>query len=688
MKVLVVDDNINARKLLVKMLVANNYEASEAINGKEALKFLKTSKPDLIISDIMMPEMDGFIFIREVKKNPETKDIPFVFYTAHYVSEKDHLLATALGASRFIVKPVEPRELINEIQNVLNEYEAGLIKPVEPIVQTEEEYLTKYSERVVTKLEEKYSELEKTKNFLDAVLSNMDDCVIVVDPQLNVTYYNNKVTEVAGSDVKLGEKLPHIIFPYETIDLKIVSHETFETTITNKEGKIIYFEGIVSPTIKESGESTGYILVFRDVTQRKRNEAEILEKNRELSTLYSVATIAAESFDRKELLQVILREMTAFIGVACGSAYLIDENTGEANLWAHQGLSADFVEKVRCLPIDDPSVVAVLESKKPFVSQEPLLCNKHITSTEKEHNIKNVIIFSLRSHEKVIGFVNLTIPFDREISDDDMRVMESVGNEVGIAVENVRLFEETKKAYDELKLLDEMKNEFLSNVSHELKTPLVSIKGYSELMCDESLGALNEKQKKAMEVVSRNSERLRHLIDSLIYLTIEKAKKIEFRFNLIQIVDVINQAVSDVHPMIEKKGLTIITDMPDELPKVNGDTDRLTEVIINLIDNAVKFTPKGGEITIAACEEPEMIHITVKDTGVGIPKDAISKLFKRFYQVDASTTRRYGGTGLGLYITKSIVKMHNGQIWVESEEGVGTTFHILLPKICSTSLDE
>ncbi len=688
MKVLVVDDNINARKLLVKMLVANNYEADEATNGKKALEYLKTSKPDLIISDIMMPEIDGFTFIREIKKNPDTKDIPFVFYTAHYVSEKDHLLATSLGASRFIVKPVEPRELINEIQNVINEYEAGLITLVEPLVETEEEYLKKYSERVVRTLEDKYSELEKTKNFLYAVLSNMHDCVVVVDPQLNVTYYNSKVADIIGYEIKLGEKLPHNIFPYETINLKLVSHDTFETTLTNKEGKTIYFEGIVSPTIKESGESTGYILVFRDVTQRKRSQEEILAKNRELSTLYSVAAIAAESFDWKELLQVVLRELTDFIGVACGRVYLIDENKEEAALWAHQGLSAEYMEKVHYLSIDEPFIVRVLKSKKPIVSQEPFHCNKYVIEGEKESKIKNIVIFSLRSHEKVIGFVDLAVPFDHDIGDDDMRVLESVGNEVGIAVENIRLFEETKKAYDELRSLEKMKDDFLSNVSHELKTPLVTITGYSDLMCDESLGALNEKQKKAMGVLNRNSKRLRHLIDSLVYLSLEKAGKVGCKFVLLQTVDIIKQAVLDTLPVVENNNLTLTTDVPNELPMIYGDVERLIDVITNLIDNSIKFTPSGGEITVAAREETEDIHITVSDTGIGIPSNLLSKIFDRFYQVDASTTRQYGGTGLGLHIVKSIIDMHNGQIWAESEKGVGTTFHILLHKKRSSNLDE
>ena len=685
MKVLVVDDNINARKLLVKMLVANNYEANEAINGKEAMAFLKTSKPDLIVSDIMMPEMDGFTFIREIKKYPNTKDIPFVFYTAHYVSEKDRLLALSLGASRFIVKPVEPRELLDEIKNVLNEYEAGLITPVEPLVETEEEYLKKYSERVVKKLEEKYSELEKTKVFLDTVLGEMDDCVIAVDPKINVNYYNSKVEEIMGSNVTLGKKLPHILFPYETVDLKLVSHNTFETTLTNKDETKIYFEGIVSPTAKESGESTGYILVFRDVTQRKRSQEEILAKNRELSTLYSIATIAAGSFDRKELLQVVLRELTDFIGVACGSVYLIDENKGEAALWAHQGLSTEYMEKVRYLSIDEPLIVKVLKSKKSFVSHEPFHCNKYVIESEIKSNTNNILTFSLRSHEKVIGFIDMVVPLDRKISDDDMRVLESVSNEVGIAVENIRLFEETKKAYEELKSLDKMKNEFLSNVSHELKTPLVSIKGYSELMCNEALGTLNEQQLKAMEVVSRNTERLRHLIDSLMYLSMERAGKVECTFVSVQVAEMIKQAVFDTHSIADKNNLTITTNVPDDLSTINGDVNKLTDVITNLIDNAIKFTSSGGEITISACEETNNIHITVSDTGIGIPSKLLSKIFDQFYQVDASTTRRYGGTGLGLYIVKKIVEMHHGQIWVDSEKGVGTTFHILLPKKGPTS---
>ena len=198
MKVLVVDDNQNDRKMLSKLLVSNGYEPVEACNGIEALEAVKSSKPDLIISDIMMPEMDGFTLLRELNKDETTRDIPFIFYSAHYISEKDKELATSLAASRFIIKPVEPKEILSEIQAVLKEYKAGLIKPVEPLIGTDEAYLSQYSERLFHKLEEEYHELELTKNFLNTVLEDILDGVVVMDTDMKVIYCNKSMQKIMG----------------------------------------------------------------------------------------------------------------------------------------------------------------------------------------------------------------------------------------------------------------------------------------------------------------------------------------------------------------------------------------------------------------------------------------------------------------------------------------------------------
>ncbi len=199
------------------------------------------------------------------------------------------------------------------------------------------------------------------------------------------------------------------------------------------------------------------------------------------------------------------------------------------------------------------------------------------------------------------------------------------------------------------------------------------------MISDGTLGDVNEQQKKAVMTVIRNSERLRRLVDSLLYLSRAQAGKIHYSFENVQIVEVINNSIQDVALQAESKNITIEKNLPDKLPVFTADTDKLMDVLINLFDNAVKFTPESGIITISSDVEDNSLHISVQDTGIGIPEDKIPNLFQRFYQVDASGKRKYGGAGLGLYICKKIVEDHAGNIWVESTEGKGSTFHIILP---------
>lgn len=223
-----------------------------------------------------------------------------------------------------------------------------------------------------------------------------------------------------------------------------------------------------------------------------------------------------------------------------------------------------------------------------------------------------------------------------------------------------------------------MKSEFLSNVSHELKTPLVSIRGYSELMYDDKLGALTPTQRKSLEAIIRNTDRLTRLIESLLFLSVQQIGKPALEMKKQSVGDIITASMADMKIQAERKNITLAKELPAHL-EVMGDRDRLTEVFMNLLDNAIKFTHPGGRVTVKAWEEDNTVHVTVADTGIGIPENVVPYLFQRFYQVDASLTRRYGGTGLGLYISKSIVDAHGGGIWIESKVGVGTTVHVRLP---------
>lgn len=239
--------------------------------------------------------------------------------------------------------------------------------------------------------------------------------------------------------------------------------------------------------------------------------------------------------------------------------------------------------------------------------------------------------------------------------------------------------EDLAKANKELTSLDRMKDEFLSNLRHELKTPLIPIKGYSELMFEGALGELSDKQKSAMEKVMLSSERLKRLIDSLLYVSITEAGDVEYSFVPLRISEVISSAVLNRSPELTSKGQTVETKFPDDLPLIEGDLEYLEDAFVNIIDNASKFTPNKGTIYLSAIREDEKIHLRITDNGVGIPEESISHIFERFYQVDGSSTRKYGGNGLGLYICKKIIESHNGTVWAESKEGVFTTIHVSLP---------
>ncbi|SFM76933.1 PAS domain S-box protein [Methanolobus profundi] len=239
--------------------------------------------------------------------------------------------------------------------------------------------------------------------------------------------------------------------------------------------------------------------------------------------------------------------------------------------------------------------------------------------------------------------------------------------------------EELAKKNEELKSLDRMKDEFISNLSHELKTPLISIKGYSELVHDEVLGPLNSRQKNAMKTVLDKYDHLSFLMDSLIYMSIVKSGKVHYRLDPIRVVDSLNKVIDYFKFQSQDKALILLIDIEDDLPLIKGDVEYMPYLFRAIIDNAIKFSQSGSEVLISAFSEDDKVHITVTDSGIGIPKHELPNIFRRFYQVDGSMSRRYGGSGLGLYVSKTIAEIHNGEIWVESDEGKGTTVHVRFP---------
>jgi signal transduction histidine kinase len=238
-----------------------------------------------------------------------------------------------------------------------------------------------------------------------------------------------------------------------------------------------------------------------------------------------------------------------------------------------------------------------------------------------------------------------------------------------------RLAEEAARAHE----LTRLKSEFVTLVSHELRSPLTSITGYVELLLEGLGGASAEAQRESLGIVKRNADRLLQLIDDLLDMARIEAGKAELRRTRLDLASLIQEVAKALRPQIEAKGQQLTLDLAEALPGVSGDADRVTQILTNLLSNAHKYTPPAGSITITARGEEGRVRVNVQDTGIGLSSDDQAQLFTKFFRAQHRTTAGVGGTGLGLAITRALVELHGGEITVTSTLGQGTTFGFTLP---------
>ena len=234
---------------------------------------------------------------------------------------------------------------------------------------------------------------------------------------------------------------------------------------------------------------------------------------------------------------------------------------------------------------------------------------------------------------------------------------------------------ELQEALRKLSELNQMKANFVANISHELRTPLTHVKGYLELLSTGSLGPLSESQKGALQVSQRATGRLESLIDSLILFSLAARGEMTLRLKPVNLNTVAAEIINYSRPKARDRNVTLDFDIRSDIPLVQADEEKISWVILQLIDNAIKFTPSGGQANLSIEKESDtLVKVTVTDTGIGIPANRLEEVFEPFHQLDASSTRRYGGTGLGLALVREIVSAHGSIVNVKSEEGKGSAF--------------
>ncbi|HRS22327.1 MAG TPA: ATP-binding protein, partial [Clostridia bacterium] len=309
----------------------------------------------------------------------------------------------------------------------------------------------------------------------------------------------------------------------------------------------------------------------------------------------------------------------------------------------------------------------------------------------KIFNIREEDLYN-RNFDDAAQKLDLGITFNDILNDSDNNYNILSINNLIIKISVVQIINEQNKAegamlvlqdVTEQEKLDKMRKEFVANVSHELRTPLTTIRSYTETLLD---GALDNKEYTLnfLKVINSESERMTRLVKDLLQLSKLDYDKMEWNMKSLSILNILRDCVVKMEMAAKQKNQSLSFEAIGELCEINGDKDRIEQVIINIISNAIKYTPENGSIKVTAKRLKDSVEIRIADSGIGIPKDDLPRLFERFYRVDKARSRSMGGTGLGLSIAKNIVEAHKGSIRIESEYGKGSEVIINFP--CEESL--
>ncbi|MDA3936510.1 MAG: ATP-binding protein [Actinomycetota bacterium] len=541
MRVLVVDDEDAGRYLAESILKSGGHEVAAASDGIEALEVAAEFMPDVVISDILMPRMDGYQLVREWKIDPRFSGIPLIFYTASYTDPADEKFALDLGADGFLGKPVEAKILLKAVDDVTSGDERGL--PREPVASDETEVLREYSHRLVNKLEHKVLDLERANVMLKGAMEALND--------------------------EIGIKL-------RLIDDLNVEVETRKTT---------------------AEELKRYQL-------RAENSQDIIVSIRPDGRLVDVNAAAVDAYG-------ISREK--LIG---SMGYLLRADPDSGPRYGTMPLEGRRFEQL---------------------------------------------------HRRADGSV-----FPTEVSAYGIEY-----DGAPLFLDIIRDITERKHDEEERVRLEQTKTNFISMISHELRTPLTSIIGYSDILADMDISERPDAAHTAINKIQGNGRRMQDLVEELLGATQMQLEGISLTVQDVDAGAFIERLTSDLS-LAETHSLKL--DIQEGLPPIRVDEEQMSRALGAVLGNSVKYSPNGGEIAVRVRSHAESVTIAVEDHGVGMSAEKAPQLFLSFTQLDMSSTRTFGGVGLGLFLAYQIVTAHGGTIMAESQEGVGSTFTITLPQ--------
>jgi signal transduction histidine kinase len=416
----------------------------------------------------------------------------------------------------------------------------------------------------------------------------------------------------------------------------------------------------------------------RKVDDRTRELSEALERLRALS---EVGQTVNSSLDLQTVLGTILAHACALADAGGGAVYVFDEAAGRFELAATHGMDDELVRAIRAIPIRlGETIVGQCAAERAAaqiadIEREP---DFPLRDALARAGIRALLGVPLLRDERVAGALIVRRRRPGAFDAQTVELLTSFAAQSALAVHNARLYRELELKGRQLEAASRHKSQFLANMSHELRTPMNAILGFTELVQDGIYGEPPPRIRSVLDRVQAGGRHLLGLINDVLDLSKIEAGQLRLSLADYALADIVRNVVSATEALAAEKKLNLRAEMLPDLPLGHGDPQRLTQVLLNLVGNAIKFTD-AGEVLIQAMSVDGEFRVTVADTGPGIPEAEQRQIFEEFHQVDSSSTRKKGGTGLGLAISRRIIELHGGRIWVESAPDQGSRFCFAVP---------
>ncbi len=443
------------------------------------------------------------------------------------------------------------------------------------------------------------------------------------------------------------------------------------------------------------------MIIKTDLAVSKMHE-ELDKKITGLYTLHELGKKINATFNVDDLFVLINHVLVSKLGFSRAVIVFKDTSSGKVAIKTSIGYSDNEIKRME---------KGLNNKDKPFLNTMLFRKSGHLLvdiDSEKIENedvlldifkIESFLIVPIVAKDEAVGFILMgnTSSYSR-ITEGDAELLSILASQIGTAIENTKLYtqlsnshhdlerrvrertEELARLNKELQRLNKVKSDFVSAVSHELRTPLTSIKGYASILMTGKLGEVSPRQKERLEKIDIHSNNLTHLVNNLLDIARIESGRVQMNLKDISIKEMLEGIVDIITPQMKEKSISLKIDSKAKIDKIKADSSQLERVFINLLSNAIKFTPQKGKVTVYIQDKKDNIEFSVEDTGIGIPKEDLEKVFEDFFRSNNAQDQNIKGTGLGLSLVKKIVLAHKGDIWVDSQLGKGTKFSFTIPK--------